>query len=85
MRLPRFRMRIRTLLIAVAIAGVVFAALRYDLGHRGYTFYLIACTLFCASALIAVAARGRARLVGVAVAAASCLGAWAVFSLFGVS
>jgi hypothetical protein len=83
MRLPRFH--IQTLLIAVAIAGVVFAALRYDLGHRGYVFYLIACISFCASALMAVAARGRARRVGVAVAAASCLGAWAVFSLFGVS
>src|SRR4051812_37105976 len=83
MKLPRFHTR--TLLIAVVVTAVVLAALRHDIGRRGYAFYLLACTSFAASALIAVTARGRARLLGVAVAVASCLGAWAVFSLFGVS
>lgn len=83
MRRPRFHLR--TLLVAVVIAGVVFAALRYDVGRRGYAFFLTACIMFTVSALAVATVRGRARLIALVIVAASCLVAWGVFALFGVS
>jgi hypothetical protein len=70
-------------MVATAMAGVLFAALRYDLGTRGYALFVAASAGFAGSALAASRCEGRARVAALAVAALSGLAGWAVFLLFG--
>jgi hypothetical protein len=83
MRLPRVRFSLRWLMIAVAIMGVLFAALQYDVGMRGYVLFLLAFAAFALSALIATRMSGRARIAALSVAVFGCLIGWAVFLVFG--
>jgi hypothetical protein len=84
MRLPHPRFTMRWLIVAVAIAGFLFAALRYDIGMRGYVVFLSAFAAFAVSALVACKVRGNARIAALTVAALSCLAGWASFLYFGV-
>jgi hypothetical protein len=84
MRLPQARFTVRWLIVAVAIAGFLFAALRYDVGMRGYVLFLSAFALFAASAFVSSRVGGTARIAALAVAALSCLAGWASFLYFGV-
>lgn len=83
MPFPRVRLSMRWLMIAVAIAGVLFAALRYDVGMKGYLLFLLALAVFAGSAAIAGRSGGRARAAALATAALGCLIGWAVFAVFG--
>jgi hypothetical protein len=74
----------RWLIVAVAIAGFLFAALRYDIGMRGYVLFLAAFAVFAASAVVAVKVRGNARVTALTVAALGFLAGWASFVYFGV-
>jgi hypothetical protein len=77
------RFSLRWLMVSVAVAGVLFAALQYDVGRRGYLVFLAACAAFGASALTASRVKGRARAAALAVAGLSCLAGWATFVVFG--
>ena len=57
MRAPRFRLR--SLVLAVAILAFVFAALRYDIGMRGYILFVAAGLAFAAAAAVAARTTGR--------------------------
>jgi hypothetical protein len=83
MRWPRVRFTMRGLMVAVAIAGVLFAALQYDVGMKGYLFFLFALAVFGLSAAVASRSGGRARAAALGIAIAGCLIGWAVFAVFG--
>ena len=83
MPLPRVRFSMRWLMIAVAIAGILFAALQYDVGFRGYVVFLLALIVFAWSASVASRSGGRRRAAAVGVAVLSVLIGWAVFAVFG--
>jgi hypothetical protein len=81
-RHPRFTLR--WMIVAVAIAGFLFAALRYDIGMRGYVLFLSAFAAFAASAFASSRVGGTARVAALTVAALSCLVGLASFLYFGV-
>jgi hypothetical protein len=83
MRFPRVRFTVRWMMVVVAIAGILFAALQYDVGIRGYVLFLSASAAFAVSGMIAYRVTGRARIAALAVAALSCLVGWATFLVFG--
>jgi hypothetical protein len=81
LKLPRFTLL--RLMIAVGVMGVLFAALRYDVGMRGYIVFLLGFAAFATSAVVASRLDGLARIAALAVSVMSCLVAWAAFALFG--
>jgi hypothetical protein len=83
MPLPRVRFTLGWLMIAVAILGILFAALQYDVGMRGYVLFLVAFATFALSAAVASRKSGRARIAALTVAVLGCFVGWAVFLVFG--
>lgn len=83
MGLRRKRFTMGQMMIAVAIAGVLFAALQYDVGRRGYLLFLLAFALFASSAAVASRSGGRARAAALALALVGCVIGWSVFAIFG--
>ena len=70
-------------MVAVAIAGILFAALQYDVGMRGYVLFLSASAAFVASVVVACKVTGHARIAALAVAALCCLVGWTTYLIFG--
>jgi hypothetical protein len=83
MRMTRPRFTLLRLMIAVGIMGVLFAALRYDVGMRGYIVFLVGFAAFASSAVVASRVDGPARIAALSVAAMSCIIGLAAFILFG--